>query len=355
MHPDSFRIMKQVYEEARSITPGDYGGISEMKYATDYGEDPGEWRIGPFAVDESMTFYKTRPFSDPTHIGWESHFIFNPCLVEREGELYLFYRAAPQKESLSSRIGLAIFREGCGWEDLSGEPVLYPTEDDETHGTEDPKIYRWNGRYYMFYQANWVPDEGKRREIAGDSDAAWGLCTVTKLAVSDDLIHWEKRGVAVPYSVSRGWSKGAVIPRDPAGNPIPIDGKFRMFISEGCGGRQVVGASDDLEHWTFECREFLTLPPEDGHLCEVACCTVQYEDSGFAMLMDYFYQHPDGSFDAGQARYDIRKPYQQLELAKGGCLAWGGLLRWRGKWLVAQGWDAPKGEQIMYFYRSLRG
>lgn len=352
MNSHSFETMKRVYEEACAITPGDYGGISETKYCSDYGPDPGDWRIGPFQQEDSLTFRKTRPFSDPTGIGWESHFIFNPCLVEKDGKLYLFYRAAPQKESLSSRIGLAVYEEGKGWEDLSGDPVIYPTEEDETHGTEDPKIYRYNGRYYLFYQANWVPDEQRRLEILDGTDPVWNLCTVTKLAMSDDLVHWEKKGIAVPYSVSKGWSKGAVIPRNPSGDPVRIGGKFLMFVSEGCGGRQAVGFSEDLEHWEFEYREFLPFPRELGHLCEVACCTVCYEESGLDMLMDYFYQQPDGAFQAGQAHYQISDPYHPLELKKGGCLAWGGLLCRNGRWLVAQGWDAPKGEQILYFYSS---
>ena len=350
MKEKSFAVMRDIYEFARSITPGDYGGISETKFCRDYGKDPAEWRVGPFEMVPEMTFVKTRPFDDPTGIGWASHFIFNPSLIEWDGRLFLFYRAAPQKESLSSRIGLAVWEEGKGWDDLSGEPVLYPTEDDETHGVEDPKIYCWNNRWFLFYQGVWQPEGEERERIMGGSPQNWEISCITKLAVSDDLVHWEKKGLVLPYSVSRGWCKGAVIPRDSRGCPVKIDGKFLMFVSEGCGGKQQVGCSDDMEHWEFREQHYLTLPPEMGELCEVACCIT--EEGAPDMVLDFFYRDPAGAFHAGQAYYRKDKPFCQLELGFGGCLAWGGLIRWKGNYLVAQGWDAPKGEQRMYFYRE---
>ena len=238
MQKKSRTIMKEVYDYAKNITPGDYGGISETKFCRDYGENPAPWRVGPFQILPDMTFAKERPFEDPTGIGWESHFIFNPSLIVKDDQLYLFYRAAPQKESLSSRIGLAVYQEGKGWEDLSGPPILYPTEDGETHGVEDPKVYFWNGRYYMFYQSVWQPEGEERQRILGDTPENWEVSCVTRLAVSNDLLHWEKKGLVLPYEISRGWCKGAVIPRDGNGCPVKIHGKFLMFVSEGCAGRQ---------------------------------------------------------------------------------------------------------------------
>lgn len=350
MQKKSRTIMKEVYDYAKNITPGDYGGISETKFCRDYGENPAPWRVGPFQILPDMTFAKERPFEDPTGIGWESHFIFNPSLIVKDDQLYLFYRTAPQKESLSSRIGLAVYQEGKGWEDLSGPPILYPTEDGETHGVEDPKVYFWNGRYYMFYQSVWQPEGEERQRILGDTPENWEVSCVTRLAVSNDLLHWEKKGLVLPYEISRGWCKGAVIPRDGNGCPVKIHGKFLMFVSEGCAGRQQVGYSEDMEHWEFREQNYLSLPKEMGEICEVACCITEQDSPD--MVLDFFYRDNDGVFHAGQAHYQKDAPFQQLELGQGGCLAWGGLTRWKGKYLVAQGWDAPKGEQRIYFYQE---
>lgn len=350
MTENNRQIMKQVYEVARDTIPGDYGGISEVKYCTDYGDDNFGWRIGPFTEKKEMAFKKIIPFNDPTDIGWESHFIFNPSLIEHEGRLYMFYRAAPRKESLSCRIGLSIYDAENGWNDLSGDPVIYPTEDDETHGTEDPKVYKHDGKFYMFYQGNCIPDDKTLASIVGDSKHEISLVTATKLAVSTDLVHWEKKGITVPYSISHGWSKGAVIPRNPKGEAVKINGKFLMFVSEGCGGFQHIGYSDDMVNWTFEKQEFLKLPPEMGSILEVSCCAADY--NGSEMILDFFYLSNEKTFEAAQARYSMDKPFEQLELGKGGTLAWGGLIQYNGEWIVAQGWDAPVNVQEMYIYSA---
>lgn len=47
-------------------------------------------------------------------------------------------------------------------------------------------------------------------------------------------------------------------------------------------------------------------------------------------------------------------PFNQRELHLGGSLAWGGLIRWDGSWVFAQGWDAPPGERELYLYRSIQ-
>ena len=44
------------------------------------------------------------------------------------------------------------------------------------------------------------------------------------MAVSGDLIHWEKRGQVVPLSVSKYWAKSAVIPRNTKGEPVKLNG-----------------------------------------------------------------------------------------------------------------------------------
>jgi hypothetical protein len=308
------------------------------------------WAIGPFARDDDYTFRPEGQWPDPTGIGWTSSSIFNPSLIEKNGDLHLFYRASPRKESLSSRIGHAVFspRTG-GWADDEANPIVYPTADNELLGCEDPKVYSADGRYYLFYNGIWPlagAAEVERYPSPGNPLGDVG-CDIN-LAVSDDLVTWQKLGLVVPYEVSRLWAKGAVIPTDEHGEAVRFDGEYLMFLSEGCNGRLTVGRSTDMVHWRFEPQPYLDVSAL-GSLHEVACAVVTGDD----LVLDFFYGDADGRFAAGQARYDVRHPFEQLELNEGGSLAWGGLRRWRGAWTFAQGWDAPAGERELYLYRSI--
>ena len=78
------------------------------------------------------------------------------------------------------------------------------------------------------------------------------------MAESADLIHWEKKGPIFPREMSHLWAKAAVIAKDGSGNALKINGKYMMFVSEGCGGKEVVGYSPDMRHWEFQYQLFST-------------------------------------------------------------------------------------------------
>ena len=327
--------------------------ISTDQFSAEYPERP-EWAVGPFRKDDSLSFRQVQDWADPTGIGWTADSIYNPSVMERDGKLYLFYRASPRKESVSSRIGVAVLDPETGWQDSPANPAIYPTMDNEILGCEDPKVYQANGRYYMFYNGIWTigPDEAE----TGQEPDAYPLGAVgcdINVAVSDDLIHWEKLGLAVPHEISRYWAKGAVIPRNAQGEAVKIGGDYLMYLSEGCGGTTHVGRSTDMVNWTFAPQDYLDLEPLGGSLHEVACAIVNDGDGERTeLVLDFFYADPDGQFAAAQALYDINEPFTQKAVHRGGSLAWGGLLKFGGSWMFAQGWDAPSGSREMYFYRA---
>lgn len=333
--------MRHRNEQTAALTVGQFSS------ADAFGETA-EWMLGPFERDDALTFRPNGQWDDPTGIGWSSSSIFNPTLIERDGRLHLFYRASPRKESLASRIGHAVYTPGSGWRDDAANPVIYPTEDDEVWGCEDPKVYEADGRYVLFYNGIW-PLAGAD-ELGRYPSPRWSLGEVgcdIRLAVSDDLITWEKQGLAVPYEVSRLWAKGAVVATDDRGRAVRFGEHYLMFLSEGCDGILTVGRSTDLIDWRFEPQPYLDIS-DSGHLHEVACAVVTGDD----LVLDFFYSDHDGRFAAGQARYRASDPFTQLELHRGGSLAWGGLIRWQDRWMFAQGWDAPAGARELYFYRS---
>jgi hypothetical protein len=322
------------YREALAHTNALTDRISTDQFSARYPERP-DWAIGPFARDESLTFRLEGQWDDPTGVGWTSDSIFNPTVIERGDELHLFYRASPRKESISSRIGHAVRRGGV-WHDSPLNPVVYPTAANEVLGCEDPKVYALDDGYVLFYNAIWRREDGS---VAVDIMSA----------VSSDLETWTKRGLVVPYEVSEYWAKGAVIPRDEHGRAVRIGGEYLMFLSEGCGGRPMVGHSADGLDWRFAEQPYLDLSPLRGSLFEVACAAVE----GDRLVLDFFYADENGDFAAAQALYRLDEPFTQLELNRGGSLAWGGLQKLGGRWSFAQGWDAPPGERELSFYREV--
>ncbi|GHU98238.1 hypothetical protein FACS1894211_01670 [Clostridia bacterium] len=328
------------YREAAKHTPApEVERLSALDFCARY-DEPAPWRVGPFVPAPDMTFQMKGQWRDPLDFGWRSGFVFNPSLIPDAGKLYMFYRAAPHKETMSSRIGLAVYENGKGWTDYGRNPVIFPEYEHEVVSTEDPKVYRAGGRYVLFYNGIWKTAE-KNPSVAVD------MCC----AVSDDLLHWEKRGIVVPREISKLWVKAAVIPKDAEGNAVKLNGKYLMYISEGCGGVQYIGLSDDLLHWEFEPKTYLDVSAM-GALYEVACAIPS--ETNDDLVLDFFYSDKRGQYAAGQALYSQKAPFTQKALAAGGCLSWGGLVRFGGRRIFAQGWDAKDGENIMYFYECLR-
>lgn len=340
--------LKQYYEEAKNqIVSDEVNELAMLKFCGHF-DEPADWRIGPFERDDSMTFKKTKEWRDPHGIGWRSGFLFNPSLIVKDDKLFMFYRAAPKKETLCSRIGLAVYDEDSGWRDYEDNPVIYPTEEDEILSVEDPKVYRAGDKYVMFYNGISYPAESERREILGDAPFG-GIAVDMKCAVSYDLLNWQKIGRIFPREISAFWVKAAVIPRNPQGDAVKIGGKYIMYISEGCRGKQYIGLSDDMINWQFEQRNYLD-SSVIGRLYEVACVACDYNGTD-DICMDFFCDK-NGKYAAGQARYSKADPYRQLEIREGGSLSWGGALKWKGRWIVAQGWDAENGSNEMYIYRE---
>jgi predicted GH43/DUF377 family glycosyl hydrolase len=321
-------------------------GLTETQFIEKY-ESSKDWAIGPFSKEDKLTYRKTTQMPDPTGIGWTSSSIFNPSIIEHDGLLYLFYRAAVKKESLGSRIGLAIYTPEIGWQDSPNNPMIYPTEENEILSVEDPKVYKYGeNKFIMFYNGGWAATP----EQINQYDKPYGEISVDiKYALSSDLINWEKQGLAVPYSVSKLWAKGAVIPRDRDGAAVQINGKYLMFLSEGCGGKQVVGNSIDMRQWEFEEIQYLPLPREMGtHIYEVACAVVDGED----LILDFMYNSHENEHLGSQVRYQVNNPFQPLEFTTNSTLAWGGMIKFQDKWCFAQGWDAPPGTEEIYFYTT---
>jgi predicted GH43/DUF377 family glycosyl hydrolase len=218
------------------------------------------WALLPFVKVDSVNPVLTPgtgSFIDPIlkkKVLWEEKDVFNPAIVNRNGKIYMLYRAQDKigKPGGTSRIGLAVSDDALHFKRMPA-PVFYPDNDawkklEWEGGCEDPRVVEDNqGVYYMMYTAY---DGNKARLL---------------VASSADLLHWKKYGpvFAKAYNGKYGdvWSKsGSVVSTYTNGKIVAtkINGKYWMYW----GDSQIwCATSDDLINWTpIEMKPGETLP-----------------------------------------------------------------------------------------------
>ncbi|MDE3179721.1 MAG: family 43 glycosylhydrolase [Acidobacteriota bacterium] len=177
------------------------------------------------------------PIISPRGSGFESAGAFNPAVIKSGKKIVMLYRAQDRRGT--SVLGYATSTDGVHFIRRSS-PVFYPEAPYERGGgTEDPRLVRFGGTYYLTYTGyNNVDGKGP-----GGKDAQ--LC----LATSRDLIHWERHGVIMPAyqgAWNVGWTKsGAIVPEK-------IKGKYWMYYLGDARGRPSqmgLAESSDLLHW----------------------------------------------------------------------------------------------------------
>jgi predicted GH43/DUF377 family glycosyl hydrolase len=112
-----------------------------------------------------------------TH-GFENSGVLNPAILRDNGVVHMFYRAV--RTGNYSSIGHCTLKNGLIAENRTDIPVLYPQYEYEKQGVEDPRIVKIENTYYLTYTAY------------------DGVNALGALAVSKDLINWEKSGLIAP-------------------------------------------------------------------------------------------------------------------------------------------------------------
>ena len=123
---------------------------------------------------------------DPTS-EWECYNVFNPSVLYQNGLFHMHYRA--QGLDWISRIGYAISEDGVSWNRMR-QPVLSPIDGSDSRGVEDPRVVEIEGRFYMCYTAY-------GHEFTGSEPTHYGGGILPMIAVSDNLISWERLGPIV--------------------------------------------------------------------------------------------------------------------------------------------------------------
>ncbi len=115
---------------------------------------------------------------EKTALGFESHGVLNPAVLQEKEEIHLFYRAV-SKDNYST-IGYCKLDGPMSVIERLNTPILFPQNSFESHGVEDPRIVKIDDLYYMTYTAY-------------DGNNSLGA-----LAISADLQKFEKMGIIVP-------------------------------------------------------------------------------------------------------------------------------------------------------------
>jgi beta-1,2-mannosidase len=192
-------------------------------------------------ADSSFTF--TDPVKK-TKVKWQRADVFNPAAIVKDNKIYLLYRSEDNPAAIlggrTSRIGLASSTDGINFTKYP-EPVLYPDNSefskwDYPGGCEDPRVVQTADGLYVLAYTSW------NQKIARLS-----------IAVSKDLIHWEKKGPAFAKAYNGKfldtWSKSGSIVTKIEGDKIVaarINGKYCMYW-----GEQFVNVawSENLTDW----------------------------------------------------------------------------------------------------------
>lgn len=106
---------------------------------------------------------------------FENEGVMNPAVIAEDNTVHLFYRAV--REGNHSSIGYCRLDGPLQVAERHTVPLLTPEFEYESQGVEDPRIVKIGEQYYMTYTA------------------FDGYSAVGALAVSDDLVHFTKKGI----------------------------------------------------------------------------------------------------------------------------------------------------------------
>ncbi|MEZ0542987.1 glycoside hydrolase family 130 protein [Fibrella arboris] len=283
------------------------------------------WMIGPFqkqnAANPILDAKTSTTFFCPVRrdtVRWEEKDVFNPAAVVRNGNVYMLYRAEDTvgKFNGTSRLGLAVSSDGIHFT-RRPTPVFYPENDamkpyEWEGGCEDPRVVESpNGVYIMTYTTY-------------DGDKA-RLC----IATSNDLISWQKQGLAFGQELYRtSWSKsGAIVCRQQGSRMVAqkINGSYWMYWGDQPDLR--MATSPDLLHWTplvgavpgsFQAAAQSRVGKHDARLIEPGPFAL-LTSAGIVLIYNGMNNKqgdpglPEHAYTGGQLLFDKRDPTKLLD------------------------------------------
>lgn len=243
-----------------------------------------------------FTKYAHNPILTPNpQANFESAYLYNPTAIVLNSTIFLLYRA--QNSSKTSSIGLAWSTDGTSFTRLD-KPIIYATEPYEAiGGTEDPRIVRVNGTFYVTYTAF--------------NNVTAQLC----LATSTDLLNWTKHGPLFPdytdvaYSdidvpmPRLNYSKSGAIVKEPT-----ADGLYHMYFGDSFFYH---ATAPDMVNWTaLPAEEYFASPvnPWENRLIEPGPAPIKTRDGKWLLVYNGMTTggagYPQNQYSVGQMLID---------------------------------------------------
>ena len=185
-----------------------------------------------------------RPVLAPSEGGWDCGVfgggVHNGAVIVKDGLFYYIYRGEfpcepdnPFGIAYKCNIGIAVSSDGVRFEKRNDLSPVFRGAEDAAYSFEDVCVVEHGGRYYMYVNRwNWKDPQNTRD------------CGVY-LAVSDDLLHWERVGIV--FAGEQPMHRNACVLQDPHNRAVRVGGRFVMYMStmRYC----LVCTSKDLLHW----------------------------------------------------------------------------------------------------------
>lgn len=125
-----------------------------------------------------ITIEKLGIILSPTNFEFEKVGVLNPGIYQEGNTVHILYRAV--QEGNLSTIGYAKTEGPVKIIERKEKPIIFRDFDYEKQGVEDPRIVKIEGTFYLTYTAY------------------DGINAMGALAISKDLIHFEKKGIITP-------------------------------------------------------------------------------------------------------------------------------------------------------------
>jgi len=297
-------------------------------------------------------------------IKWQRADVFNPAAIVHDGKIYLLTRCEDNPKAhlggRTSRIGLASSTDGIHFT-YYPQPILYPDNDafakyDHMGGCEDPRVVQTEEGLFVMLYTSWNYDTPR-----------------LSVAVSKDLIHWEKKGptFAKAYNgkfLNMATKSGSIVTEMKNGKQTvaKFNGKYYLYWGENLVN---LATSENLIDWYPNVDEKGNLRkviiPRDGNFDSALTeCgpPALLTDKGILLLYNGKNSDgdnadpnlPKGTYSVGQVLIDkanpekvLRRsdsfilkptlPHEQTGQYKAGTLFGEGLVFFKGKWFLYYG------------------
>jgi len=197
-----------------------------------------DWAIGPFIK------YPGNPVLAPSKDGWDcgryGGGVHNGSIIKKNGKFYYIYRGEMEYPPVYINennyidyicdIGIAISDDGIHFEKDTVHSPVFRKGKNEKYSFEDVNVVKYKDLYYLFCNRwDWRNATNPRES---------GIF----LAVSEDLLHWEEKGLVFPDA--KEIHRNPCVVQNPDNEAVKINGKFVMYINNG-----LIAYSDDLLNW----------------------------------------------------------------------------------------------------------